>query len=169
MDTCKICGRKNPLEDANFCYYCGASFREGDVGDAINYHMPRQLNTAPILHGSAAVDPEDVTEWNRGSVTRAATDEEQELLHGRAFGKWKWFGTFLLLLFPVGWIAFFVIMCISAFGSSATAERKEMARGFLMFAVVMGIILVIGMIELANNPEFMDQYMQQLQSMTGGQ
>ena len=30
MDECKVCGRKNPVEGANFCYYCGASLRESD-------------------------------------------------------------------------------------------------------------------------------------------
>ena len=28
MEECKVCGRKNPIEGANFCYYCGAALTD---------------------------------------------------------------------------------------------------------------------------------------------
>lgn len=194
MDTCKICGRKNPMEDANFCYYCGASLKDGESGDAINGAMMLDAirNSAGFLRGEVQqvhADTEDVTEWNQGtpgyrndtmSVQHSEgmvpilhrdniTDEEQEMLYGKPFSKWKWFGTFLLLLIPVyGWIAFFVIMLISAFGGSATKERKEMAKGMLLFMIIFVILMAVYMVQLFNNPEFMEQYNRMMEELMAG-
>lgn len=161
MDTCKICGRKNPVEDANFCYYCGASLREGEEGLAINASLIKERQEAvpenPVPQGDAS--------GNASFVPRS--DEERMLAEGKPFSKWKWFGTFLLLLIPVyGWIAFLVILFISAFGTAATGERKEMAKGLLLFVIVFAVFMIIGMVQMFNNPEFMEYYNQLMEEAT---
>lgn len=155
MDTCKICGRKNPVEDANFCYYCGASLRDGEEGLAINASIIRERLGLEL--GTTATSEEDSAQ--EAFVPRS--DEERMLLEGKPFSKWKWFGTFLLLFIPVyGWIAFLVVMFISAFGTAATSERKEMAKGMLLFLAVFLVFMIITMVQMFNNPEFMEYYNQ---------
>ena len=70
MDVCKVCGHKNPLEEANFCYYCGASLREDG-------------NPEPETAKAAAV-----------TVPSEETDVTQVK---RPFSTMQWFGMFMLL------------------------------------------------------------------------
>lgn len=142
MEVCSVCGRKNPIEGANFCYYCGASLRENGVAqEDVKPEAESAQNAAP----QASEGTTDVTRVKRPFTT----------LH--------WLGLLLLLLIPpYGWIAFLVIALISAFGANATDERRAFAKAFLIFAV---IAIVLVSIVIYSNPELMDQYMEQYNKM----
>ena len=138
MEECKVCGRRNPLADANFCYYCGASLK----GDAV-----------PAAVQPVEREPEPVTEEDPTRVQKPFTVKH-------------WLGLFLCLLVPLyGWIAFLVIALISAFGANATEERRSFAKAFLIFLVIATVVTALGMLYIQNNPELLAEYNRMLGSM----
>lgn len=138
MEECKVCGRRNPLADANFCYYCGASLK----GDAV-----------PAAVQPVAREPEPVTAEDPTRVQKPFTVKH-------------WLGLFLCLLVPLyGWIAFLVIALISAFGANATEERRAFAKAFLIFLVIATVVTALGMLYIQNNPELLAEYNRMLGSM----
>lgn len=138
MEECKVCGRRNPLADANFCYYCGASLK-GDVVPAAVQPVERE--------------PEPVTAEDPTRVQKPFTVKH-------------WLGLFLCLLVPLyGWIAFLVIALISAFGANATEERRSFAKAFLIFLVIATVVTALGMLYIQNNPELLAEYNRMLGSM----
>ncbi|MBO6065837.1 MAG: zinc ribbon domain-containing protein [Lachnospiraceae bacterium] len=138
MEECKVCGRRNPLADANFCYYCGASLK----GDAV-----------PAAVQPVEREPEPVTAEDPTRVQKPFTVKH-------------WLGLFLCLLVPLyGWIAFLVIALISAFGANATEERRSFAKAFLIFLVIATVVTALGMLYIQNNPELLAEYNRMLGSM----
>lgn len=138
MEECKVCGRRNPLADANFCYYCGASLKGDAVPAAV---QPVEREPEPV----AAEDPTRVQ---------------------KPFTVKHWLGLFLCLLVPLyGWIAFLVIALISAFGANATEERRSFAKAFLIFLVIATVVTALGMLYIQNNPELLAEYNRMLGSM----
>lgn len=138
MEECKVCGRRNPLADANFCYYCGASLK----GDAV-----------PAVVQPVEREPEPVTAEDPTRVQKPFTVKH-------------WLGLFLCLLVPLyGWIAFLVIALISAFGANATEERRSFAKAFLIFLVIATVVTALGMLYIQNNPELLAEYNRMLGSM----
>lgn len=138
MEECKVCGRRNPLADANFCYYCGASLK----GDAV-----------PAAVQPVEREPEPVTAEDPTRVQKPFTVKH-------------WLGLFLCLLVPLyGWIAFLVIALISAFGANATEERRSFAKAFLIFLVIATVVTALGMLNIQNNPELLAEYNRMLGSM----
>ena len=143
MEVCKNCGRKNPLEEANFCYYCGASLRED---------------------GSAPETVRKETVSGEGNAESAAVTDPTVVK--RPFTTMQWLGMFLLLLIPLyGWIAFLVIASISAFGANATEERRAFAKGFLLFLVIAVIALWLFYMYVQSNPELLAEYNKMLEQM----
>lgn len=138
MEECKVCGRRNPLADANFCYYCGASLKGNAVPAAVQ----------PVER-----EPEPVTAEDPTRVQKPFTVKH-------------WLGLFLCLLVPLyGWIAFLVIALISAFGANATEERRSFAKAFLIFLVIATVVTALGMLYIQNNPELLAEYNRMLGSM----
>ena len=138
MEECKVCGRRNPLADANFCYYCGASLK----GDAV-----------PAAVQPVEREPEPVTAEDPTRVQKPFTVKH-------------WLGLFLCLLVPLyGWIAFLVIALISAFGANATEERRSFAKAFLICLVIATVVTALGMLYIQNNPELLAEYNRMLGSM----
>ena len=138
MEECKVCGRRNPLADANFCYYCGATLK----GDAV-----------PAAVQPVEREPEPVTAEDPTRVQKPFTVKH-------------WLGLFLCLLVPLyGWIAFLVIALISAFGANATEERRSFAKAFLIFLVIATVVTALGMLYIQNNPELLAEYNRMLGSM----
>lgn len=142
MDVCKVCGHKNPLEEANFCYYCGASLREDGSTE------PEAVSAASVKNASEEIDPTQVK---------------------RPFTTKQWLGMFMLLLIPLyGWIAFLVIAAISAFGANATEERRSFAKAFLIFLVVAVIAMYMFYLYVQSNPELLAEYNKMMESMYQG-
>ncbi len=129
MALCRVCGRENPIEDANFCYYCGESFREGF-----------QVNETDLLKERVSEN-----EAQGSTVTAGA----------KPMSMWRWLALFALFLIPIyGWILLVVMMFLYAFGSKTTPERREMAKGFLLFLVVYVLFMMAGFRMLMEDPNF---------------
>ncbi len=140
MDICKVCGRKNPIEEANFCYYCGTSFREGE-------------------------EPETVAAKVASESDNLAEEQPKQTVTS----KWKWMLFFgLLLVPPFGWIAFLVITLANAFGQRADARTREMAKGALLFLIVFLALSVAAELYLQAHPELLAEYEKMYQDLMNG-
>ncbi len=142
MEECKVCGRTNPVEGANFCYYCGTSFREVGASDP-REELRREFQKA---------------------------EEEPVTVPTKKMSKWQWMATFLLLFLPVyGWLAFLVVVCLSAFGASSSEERKEMARGLLLFVGISVVFTILAFIYLMKyDPEFTKMFEEMMNQASTG-
>lgn len=144
MEVCRNCGRKNPLEEANFCYYCGASLRPD--------------GSAPAVSAVSAEESAPVSEKNA-----AETDYTRVK---RPFTTMQWLCMLLLLLIPLyGWIAFLVIASVSAFGANATEERRSFAKALLLFLVIAAVVLTVFWFYIQSNPELLAEYNKMLGDM----
>ena len=149
MEYCKVCGRKNPLEEANFCYYCGASLKEGSG--------PSETKDAQLSGGTMEASADG----------KAAQVDETRVQ--RPFSTWRWLGMLLLLLIPpYGWIVFLVIALVSAFGANATEERRSFAKAFLIFLVVAAVVIYLTNMYIRSHPELMEQYNKLLGQLQAG-
>ncbi len=121
---CCNCGREN-VEEANFCFYCGYSFRE-NVADAGN--IIRKI---------------DVTE---------TVEEENEVQHinngGLALKAWQWCLYFLLLVIPYAWPLWLVLTIMWCFSDNASVERRSFARGIMLFIGFMFVFSMVAAIYL---------------------
>lgn len=147
MEECKICGRKNPIADANFCYYCGAA-------------LTNRNTLAPGFEDR----PTPVREYENGratlaSETTATTTAGQS---AKPFSKWKCFGLLCLILIPVyGWLILFGWCMMTVFSPKTTDEQKEVVKGVLLFFLVLVILILVLDVYLTQHPEFMDEMMRQ--------
>ena len=144
MEECKVCGRKNPIEGANFCYYCGAALT--DRG------------------GLSAVEPQErkAEEWRtearggyepEGDVSAAKSEEPQ-------FTKWKCFGLLCLTLIPVyGWLVLLGWLVYTLANPTVSKERREVAKGALFFVALLVILVIAFSAYMAQNPDYFDQLM----------
>jgi hypothetical protein len=142
---CNTCGRQTLNEEANFCEYCGSSFRENNVA-AINsdpgmksylYNEAQKPFTNP--HLQSTVNPSDSAEAEK-PVTFL-----------------NWLGTYGLLFIPfVGGLLFIVMLLIWSFGGNVPASKKSWARATLIFAAVMIIFFVVYVIVIMSTPMFQD-------------
>ena len=132
---CENCGRNIPNEEANFCEYCGSSFRE--QRQAPNHISPKEqenqrdnrMQYANMnMYGSApsqVIAPTTVGQEKPGSFL-------------------SWLGLYGLLFIPfVGWILFLIIVFLWAFGNNTTVSKKNWARATLVFIGVLVVIFIV--------------------------
>ncbi len=115
---CKMCGRNTENENANFCEYCGNSFRE---------------------NGSARTDYNsgiNQTMYNNQGV------QEQDKEKPISFGNWL-----LSMLVPfipfVGIFAYPVLLLVWAFSNDTPPSKKNWARASLIIILICIVIFVI--------------------------
>ncbi len=116
--VCKACGRNVANENANYCEYCGTSFRE-------------------II----PVKPEDyLAAKEQQSVEINNEENEKEISFG------NWLGTMMIPFIPiVGIFIYLVMMFVWAFGNETPKSKRNWARASLIVSAV-GIILLFFMI-----------------------
>ncbi len=136
---CKSCGRSTSNENANFCDYCGTSYKE--VVFIQNEEKPK----------------------NETLIRESSIVEEGE--KPISFG--NWIGTLLLPLIPlVGPVIYFVMMLVWAFGSDTNKSKKNWARASLIVGFVMIVLLIVlfmsSYMELINSGFDMEGYMNQI-------
>ncbi len=133
---CNNCGRQIQNEAANFCEYCGFSFREqrqgtgaGTVPEPGQSFLSRQdRQQRPLSMSGMEQFPSGMTQ-----------DKPISFL--------GWLGTYALLLVPyVGWLIFIVMLFVWAFGNSTPATKKNWARVTLIFVGILIIALLVLMI-----------------------
>lgn len=139
---CNVCGRQTVNEEANFCEYCGSSFRE---------HMQQPINQMPPYHQGDLYNQGNP--YHAGSVPNMMPgvypQSNPNLVQPEKPTSFlNWLGTYGIMFIPfVGWLVFIVMLFIWGFGNSASTSKKNWARATLIF-VGIGIVLFIAYLAL---------------------
>ncbi|MDD4113205.1 MAG: hypothetical protein PHC56_09285 [Herbinix sp.] len=146
--VCNSCGRDNQNQNANFCEYCGASFREGDVHES----EPTPTNNYSYQSGTG-----------NASVPTAPAVPAQAIEikdNKKPVSYINWLGTYFIMLIPfVGWLVFLVMLIVWSTSSNTPESKKNWARATLTFAIIMIVlilILVLMFLSLIRDPIFQD-------------
>lgn len=130
---CKNCGRQIQNETANFCEYCGFSFREQTQAarpeGGQNFYSKPDVQQGPI--------PVNVFGQPR-------TEVQQPGIQEKPISFLSWLGTYALLLVPyVGWLIFIVMLFVWAFGNNTPATKKNWARVTLIFVGIVTVFVIL--------------------------
>lgn len=142
--VCNTCGRYKQNEKANFCEYCGASFRgdNGDIQPTNNYNS--QYGTGKTSNPMPPPMPETI-DLNQKEKTVSMLE---------------WLGTYLIMFIPVvGGIVFLVMLLIWSFSNSIPTSKKNWARATLIFyliTIILFIVLLAFYIPMLDSPIFND-------------
>ncbi|HHU73101.1 MAG TPA: hypothetical protein GXZ28_00550 [Clostridiales bacterium] len=124
--VCNTCGRHTQNENANFCEYCGSSYR-GDISSTF-YIKPEQETKAAII-------PEGY-------------EKPISLLH--------WLGSYgsvlLSVFIPyVGWIISLTLLLVWSFDNKTIQSKKNWARAMLIIMGISFVIMVIVILYITLN------------------
>ena len=139
---CYNCGRQIPNEAANFCEYCGASFRE--QAQAARPEAGQPFNRIP------GVQPEA---YRMNDPKQMASG--QTVIPEQPIGFMSWLGTYAmlgaLLFIPYfGWIGFIALLLFWAFSNKTPATKKNWARVTLIFVGIMMIFIIIALLAFSS-------------------
>ncbi|MDF2610458.1 MAG: hypothetical protein K0R92_1932 [Lachnospiraceae bacterium] len=138
---CNVCGRNTDNAHANFCEYCGSSFRQDT--EQLQYE-----HTATLNADAAMIHTENI---NAGE---------------KPISFWNWLVSMLLLYIPVVGIFIYPIMLfVWAFSSSTPKSKQNWARATLL-VIVITIFLFVYIItstysQMLSNGFNINDYMQQ--------
>ena len=119
---CKDCGRYTSNENANFCEYCGNSFRS-------EFENPNKSNLNENNH--------NINQYQ----SRPEPMNEQERQAPISFK--NWILTLLLPFIPVvGWLVYLVMLFVWAFDSSTPKSKKNWARASLIMYLIVFVIMI---------------------------
>lgn len=141
---CNTCGRQTQNEEANFCEYCGSSFRERPQ---TSYHMSQSetANQQMNQHNDGAA----VTSGNAVNATQNAKDKPVSFLN--------WLGTYGLMLIPLaGGLIFFVMLFVWSFDNKTPESKKNWARVTLIFSTVLILFIIGYIVVVMSSPMFRD-------------
>ncbi len=131
--TCHTCGRQIQNETANFCEYCGASFRE-------------HAQTAPVSGMGQPFFSRTYTEPASNMMAgmpQTATEQPTSLL--------GWLGRYAVLFVPFVNI---VMLLVWAFSNTTPVNKKNWARATLIFLAVVFILFMSYMAAVMSTPLF---------------
>ena len=176
MSECKVCGRKNPVEGANFCYYCGASLRETDRDEreisenrrAADAEQDRQSGYSKIKAWITADDGEPDDDYDEYVKSEIRRSEREAAGNGGApsISRWKILGLMMLLLLPIyGWLFLLGWAIVNVVSSRAADGQKEVAHGILMFFAAAVVLLFLLSAYLEAHPEVLEEYNRMYQQM----
>ena len=115
---CKACGRDMVNENANFCDYCGTSFRKD--GSIIQETTP------------------NATREQQQNIKEITNEEIEKPISFR-----NWMGTMFLPLIPfIGIFIYIVMMFVWAFSSDTPESKKNWARANLIVTVISIVLLL---------------------------
>jgi ribosomal protein L37E len=132
---CKVCGRWSANEDANFCDYCGASFRESQEYSYTKIaqekkHMEGTLYSGQERSNSQGAGRQNFLDSLFGG--RDSTGNEKPMTF------MNWLMMFAMIFLPyVGLLLFLALMVYWAVGRGVTATKKNFARAALLFCIVL--------------------------------
>jgi hypothetical protein len=146
---CHTCGRQIQNEAANFCEYCGASFREQAQTTF------RQESGAPFYYRQLA------SEQASDSVSGFHQSGQQNMKYEKPISFLEWIGFYAVLLVPILNI---VLLAIWAFSYNTPDNKKNWARATLVFIVVVFLLLVVILVQwilyTINTPMFQEMMQQ---------
>lgn len=142
---CKVCGRHTTNDDANFCDYCGSSYKEKSKESQDNQYNTKN-SIKDFVHSNNTNYKQDYSN-NQGQPVSVTQGEDPV-----SFGNWL-----LTLLFPVlvlllpipfsfiGIIIYIVLLFLWAFDNKTSANKKNWARAQLIVSLVY-IVFFVGSI-----------------------
>jgi ribosomal protein L37E len=136
--VCNNCGRQVHNEEANFCEYCGNSFREhiqNSTYEQVNPYEQAQARTPfnPLLPNQAA--PVRMSEG------------------GRPISFLNWLGSYGIFFIPViGTLLFPIMLLVWSFSSNVSQTKKNWARATLIFVIILFINMAMIMGYLLTDP-----------------
>lgn len=147
---CKVCGRTIANEDANFCEYCGASFREmkqaQDGASSYQTVPPMGVNSQqgqmyqqsqPNWQGQSSAQNSYQQQQGQRQQNVQAGENKQPISF------LNWLGTMLLPYIPfVGSLTYIVMLFVWAFGKDSNPTKKNWARAKLIVTAI-GIVAFI--------------------------
>lgn len=141
---CKVCGRTIANKDANFCEYCGASFREMKQDGTQN----SLYQTVNPMEGDSKESPmyqQNQANWQGQSFERAQYQQPvQSGQKEQPISFLNWLGTMLLPCIPFfGAITYIVMLFVWAFGKDSNQNKKNWARAKLIVLAISIVALVI--------------------------
>lgn len=148
--VCKVCGRTIANEEANFCEYCGASFRSGVENIYPEFHYQNTnnnqnnqnnnqnnnryngQNTMGNMQGNTAYGRNPFQGNGNSNVTDAQGEVSEKPM---TFGNWM-----MVMILPfipmIGPIAYLAVLFMWSFGVNTPTTRKNWARATLVMLVV---------------------------------
>lgn len=156
---CKVCGREAMNPEANFCDYCGSSFRQ--YGEGFRQEEPKAQETGNYsAFGTLENDRQELygEESHRAGrgVGNVAGEEEKPVTI------WTFLGVLLVLFVPyIGFYVFLGMLFYWAFASNISGVRKTFGRAMLIYAVIMLIFMMISLSVLMESGMF-DSIFQQM-------
>lgn len=158
---CNVCGRQTQNEEANFCEYCGSSYRERF--QTPNHMPPREqgfpnVNTQPPMMTQ--------TQANRMTGIPNVADENKPMSF------LNFLGSYGIYFIPyVGGIIFLVMLIVWAFSGNTPTTKKNWARATIIFMVALFISIAFSIALALSNPIFQNMinesinYSKSLQSL----
>ena len=148
---CKVCGRTAMNEKANFCDYCGASFRDGEgfVSSDFTYEGAQRniggdtvgtVQAESTIFGNSYADTLKPNEANSNNKT-----SEKPM----SFMNWM-LVLILPYLAPVGTFVYLGILFVWGFGRNSTPTKKNWARATLVIFLVVFILVYVLIGDSAN-------------------
>jgi hypothetical protein len=134
---CNTCGRQTQNEEANFCEYCGSSFRE-------NIDM---------------LGPTVIKEQRAGQPREKAASQQEATERPISF--LQWLGMYAILFVPlfipfIGWVIPLVMLFVWAFANNTPVSKKNWSRATLIFLLVYLIVAVFVITSMIRNPIFQE-------------
>lgn len=120
---CNTCGRQTKNEDANFCEYCGSSYRE---------------------HINMTYQPQPSVEVPVSSKENIMTFQYWLGIYGLLLG--SVFIPYIGIFIPI------VLLCVWAFSNRSNQNKKNWARATLIFLVVYIIVSIVMLVFLMSTP-----------------
>lgn len=134
--VCNNCGRQVHNEEANFCEYCGNSFRE---------HIQTPAFVQPQLNGQSQSYEQTQTRTNYNPLL--PNQAESIKLNGgdRPVSFLNWLGSYGIFFIPViGTLLFPIMLLVWSFSSNVSQTKKNWARATLIFLIA--LLIYVSMI-----------------------
>lgn len=178
---CKICGRTVQNEEANFCEYCGASFRPG-----MDNRVPESERLSDTISngqggiGQPSLGQESIAQNGSWQSDHGQSSYGSNSMNGQAMGGYtnnsnptycqsnvasnekpmsvgNWLAVMLLGFVPlIGPYAFLALLFFWSFSKSVPPTKKNWARATLIVALILVVFLsvLIGMTggDILSNP-----------------
>lgn len=178
---CKICGRTVQNEEANFCEYCGASFRPGmDNRVPESERLSDTITNAQGGIGQPSIGQESIGQNSSWQSNPGHTSFQGNSMNGHVAGSYSnygnttygqsntemkekpmslgnWLAVMLLGFVPlIGPYAFLGLLFFWSFSKSVPPTKKNWARATLIVALILVVFLsvLIGMTggDILSNP-----------------
>ena len=146
---CDNCGRRIQNEEANFCEYCGNSFRE---------HIKLPVNQTVDLNANSTVNSVANPTINQNfnplfpkQIVKASEGKEKPMTFR------EWLASYGLFIIPgIGPLLFIVMLIYWSFASNVSKTKKNWARATIIFLIACLIFMSIVINNILANPATMN-------------